>query len=217
MRRSASNLHDRGSGLRLDQVLAIGRLCFLLACSPAGVAAKLVAAFLGLALIGACVSLTGADPSKRTLGTVIDDEAVERLAKRHIRDADDRLAESHINVVSYHGVVLLTGEVETAVLRDRAERAVANIRKIRTVHNDIQVGGPSNLVARANDSWIATKVRSGLTASEEVKVTRIKVVAERGVIYLIGVVPRDQGDAAAEIARDVFGVNRVVKVFDYLD
>lgn len=210
-------MRDRGSGLRLDQVLAVGRLCFFLGRSPAGVAATLVAAVLALALIGGCVSFTGADPTKRTLGTVIDDEAVERLAKRHIRAADDRLAESHINVVSYHGVVLLTGEVETAALSDRAERALANIRKIRTVYNDIQVGGPSNLVARANDSWIATKVRSGLTASEEVKVTRIKVVAERGVIYLIGVVPRDQGDAAAEVARDVFGVNRVVKVFDYLD
>lgn len=187
-----------------------------LARRPATVAAKLVA-FLALALIGGCVSLTGADPTKRTLGVVIDDEAVERLAKRHIRAADDGLAESHINVVSYHGVVLLTGEVATAALRDRAERSLANIRKIRAVFNDIQVGGPSNLVARANDGWIATKVRSGLTASEEVKVTRIKVVAERGVIYLIGVVPRDQGDAAAEVARDVFGVNRVVKVFDYLD
>ena len=179
-------------------------------------AAKL-AVVLGLAAIAGCVSFTGADPTKRTLGTAIDDEAVELLAKRHIRSADDRLAESHINVVSYHGVVLLTGEVETAALRDAAERAVADIRKIRALHNDIQVGGASNLVARANDSWLATKVRSGLTASEEVKVTRIKVVAERGVIYLIGVVPRNQGDAAAEIARDVFGVNRVVKVFDYLD
>ena len=180
-------------------------------------AAKLIAAVLGLAAITGCVSLTGADPTKRTLGTAIDDEAVERLARRHIRSADDRLAGSHINVVSYHGVVLLTGEVETAALRDAAEHAVADIRKIRAVYNDIQVGGPSNLVARANDSWIATKVRSGLTASDEVKVTRIKVVAERGVIYLIGVVPRSQGEAAAEIARDVFGVNRVVKVFDYLD
>lgn len=179
--------------------------------------AKLVAVVLALALVGGCLTLTGADPTKRTLGRVIDDEAVERLAKRHIRSADERLTAGHINVVSYHGVVLLTGEVETAALRDQAERAVANIRKIRTVYNDIQVGGPSNLVARANDSWLATKVRSGLTASEEVMVTRIKVVAERGVIYLIGVVPRSQGDAAAEIARDVFGVNRVVKVFDYLD
>lgn len=180
-------------------------------------AATLVAAVVGLASVTGCVSLTGADPTKRTLGTAIDDEAVEILARRHIRAADDRLAKGHINVVSYHGVVLLTGEVETAALREAAERAVTNIRKIRAVYNDIQVGGPSNLVARANDNWLATKVRSSLTASEEVKGTRIKVVAERGAIYLIGVVPRSQGDAAAEVARDVFGVNRVVKVFDYLD
>ena len=147
----------------------------------------------------------------------MDDEAIERLAKRQINAADARLAASHINVVSYHGVVLLTGQVEQASLRDAAERAIANIRKIRKVYNDIQVGGPTNLVARANDNWLTTKVLSRLAASEDVKATRIKVVAERGVIYLVGVVPRNQGDAAAELARTVFGVNKVVKVFDYLD
>lgn len=169
------------------------------------------------ALLAGCISLTGEDPTKRTLGTAIDDEAIERLAKRQINAADARLAASHINVVSYHGVVLLTGQVEQASLRDAAERAIANIRKIRKVYNDIQVGGPTNLVARANDNWLTTKVLSRLAASEDVKATRIKVVAERGVIYLVGVVPRNQGDAAAELARTVFGVNKVVKVFDYLD
>ena len=176
-----------------------------------------ILAFFAVATVAGCVSLTGADPTKRTLGTLIDDEGIERLAMRQIRAADPRLEESHLNVVSYHGVVLLTGQVASAALSQRAERALANIRKIRTVYNDIQVGGPSNLVARANDNWLATKVRSSLTASEEVKATRIRVVAERGVIYLLGVVPPGQGDAAAEVARQVFGVNRVVKVFDYLD
>ena len=169
------------------------------------------------ALSAGCISLTGEDPTKRTLGTAIDDQVIERLAKRQINAADERLAASHINVVSYHGVVLLTGQVEQASLRDGAERAIANIRKIRKAYNDIQVGGPTNLVARANDNWLTTKVLSRLAASEDVKATRIKVVAERGVIYLIGVVPRNQGDAAAELARIVFGVNKVVKVFDYLD
>ena len=170
-----------------------------------------------VALLAGCISLTGEDPTKRTLGTAIDDEAIERLATRQINAADERLAASHINIVSYHGVVLLTGEVEQASLRDGAQRAIANIRKIRKVYNDIQVGGPTNLVARANDNWLTTKVLSRLAASDDVKATRIKVVAERGVIYLIGVVPRNQGDAAAEVARTVFGVNKVVKVFDYLD
>lgn len=177
----------------------------------------LAATVLALAAVTGCVSLTGTDPTKRTLGTAIDDAGIKRLAMRQIRTADERLADSHLNVVSFHGVVLLTGEVESAALRDRAERAVGNIRKIRLLHNDIQVGGASNLVARANDNWLATKVLSSLTANEHVQATRIKVVAERGAIYLLGVVQRNQGDAAAEVARDVFGVNRVVKVFHYVD
>lgn len=170
-----------------------------------------------MAVLAGCVSLTGEDPTKRTVGTFIDDAGIERLAARQIDAADERLASSHINVVSYHGVVLLTGEVEQAALRNRAERAIGNIRKIRKIFNDIQVGGPSNLVARANDNWLTTKVVSRMAASEDVKARRIKVVVERGVVYLIGVAPRSQGDAAAEVARSVFGVNKVIKVFDYLD
>ena len=170
-----------------------------------------------MAVLAGCISLTGEDPTKRTLGTFIDDAGVERLAARQIAAADERLASSHINVVSYHGVVLLTGEVEQAALRDRAEGAIANIRKIRKIYNDIQVGGPSNLVGRANDNWLTTKVLSRLTASEDVKASRIKVVVERGVVYLIGVAPRSQGDAAARSPAPCSASTRSSRVFDYLD
>ena len=172
-------------------------------------------AVAALAIVG-CVSVSGKDPTLRTPGGVLDDIKLERLATRQIAAADEQLAASHINVVSYHGIVLLTGEVENETLRSRAEHAIGQIPEIRKIHNEIQVRGTTNFVARANDSWLAAKVLSKFTTSSEVGAGRIKVVAEDGVIYLMGVVPPELAEAATEIARSVFGVRKVVKVFDYL-
>ena len=169
---------------------------------------------LALATTG-CVSISGDDPTLRTPGEMLDDRKIERLAKQNVA-ADERLATSHVNVVSYDGIVLLTGEVEDDALRARAERLVGNVPNVRRIHNEIQVGGATSFFARANDSWLTTKVFSKFAADSAVDASRIKVVSENGVVYLIGVVPRDHAAAAAEAARSVFGVRKVVKVFDYL-
>ena len=100
-----------------------------------------------LALQVGCVSVTGEDPSLRTTGTWLDDEVIEQMASRRIDDADERLAISHVNVVSYDGIVLLTGQVEDKALRDLAEQSLRGIRKIRKIHNEIQIGGAISLVA----------------------------------------------------------------------
>ncbi|MCE2459635.1 MAG: BON domain-containing protein [Pseudomonadales bacterium] len=153
----------------------------------------------------------------RTPGGWLDDEIIERMASRRIDAADERLAISHINVVSYDGIVLLTGQVESQGLRDLAEQSVREIRKIRKIHNEIQIGGAISLVARGNDNWIQTKVKAQFLADEDVDGSRIKVFVEDGIVYLIGTVPRVEADAAVAVARTVFGVQRVVKVFDYLE
>ncbi len=152
----------------------------------------------------------------RTPGRLIDDRLIEFVASRQIAAADERLAASHINVASHHGIVLLTGQVQSEALRARAEQVAADMRRVRKVHNEIEVIGSTNFVTRANDNWLTTKVFSRLAASEDVDANRIKVVTENGIVYLLGVVPRSQADAAAEVARTVFGVGKVVKAFDYL-
>lgn len=169
-----------------------------------------------LAALGGCVSLTGEDPAKRTLGSYLDDQAIERLAARKIASADERLRTSQINVASYDGIVLLTGQVAEDALRSRAESAIGDIRKIRKIHNDIRVGGSSTLLARSNDRWLTTKVSASLRAAEEVKADQVKVVTENGIVYLLGRLPAADGDAAATLASSVLGVQKVVKVFEYL-
>ena len=166
------------------------------------------------ALVAAQVGCVG---SHRTPGTWLNDEAIERMASRRIDAADERLAISHVNVVSYDGIVLLTGQVEDPGLRSLAEDSIREIDKIRKIHNEIQIGGAISLMARGNDNWLQTKVKTQLLADENVEASRIKVFVEDSVAYLIGVLPREQADAAVAVARNVFGVQRVVKVFDYVE
>lgn len=208
---------ERPPALLSQPLLRLRQPCISAAVQSAR--AALVAVTIGLLLgsagLAGCVSLRGDDLTLRTPSEVIEDERIERLARQRIKASDGRLATSNVNVQSYHGIVLLTGQVEDQALRAEAERLVAEVPKVRKTHNEIQVGGATNFVTRANDKLLAAKVGSRFIAREDVDLARIKVVAENGVIYLIGVVDRQQADAAAEAARTVFGVRKVVKVFDY--
>ena len=167
-------------------------------------------------LVGACATFTD-DPSARTPGTVIDDQFIETIASREINKADPLLKAGNVDVVSHNGIVLLTGQVENAELVSQAEQAVERIRKVRAVHNDIKVGGATNFGARSNDAWLTTKVKTKLVADADVDAGKFKVVTENGTVYLLGIVPRTEAEAAVDVARNTFGVQKVVKVFEYLD
>lgn len=173
-------------------------------------------ALLLLLICTGCASFTDA-PSARTPGTVIDDEFIERIANREINRADPMLKAGHVGVVSFNGVVLLIGQVQNAQLVDEAETVVQRIRKVRSVHNELQVGGPTSMVARTNDAWLTTKVKTRLVANGDVDANKFKVVTEDSVVYLLGMVPRDEANTAVGVARNVFGVQKIVKVFEYLD
>ena len=174
-----------------------------------------VAAALGVA---SCATITGSDPGARTPGVIIDDQGIERAAGGAIRNASDALRQSQIRVTSFNGVVLLTGLVSDEGLKQAAQRAVEqNVRRVRRVHNEIEVGLPITNVERVNDRLLGTRVKAGLIGSEEVDADRIHVVMRNGVAYLMGLVSRVTGDSAAHVARNVPGIQKVVKVFEYVD
>lgn len=165
-----------------------------------------------------CATITGSDPGARTPGVILDDEGIERAAARVIRDASEALRESQIRVTSFNGVVLLTGLVSDESLKQEAQQAVEQqVRKVRRIHNELEVGPPVTTVSRINDRWLGTKVKTSLVASEEVDGDRVMVVTRDGVVYLMGLVSRVEGDSAADVARSVVGVQKVVKAFEYLD
>lgn len=175
-----------------------------------------VAALSLLFGLAACAAITTDDPHARTPGVILDDQVVERLARRRIFAADELLRAGNVSVVCFNGIVLLTGQVESDALRGKAAAALDGIRKVRKVHNEIQVSGPTNYVARTNDSWISTKVRARLLANATIE-SDVGVTTEDGVVYLLGRVRREDADVTVAEAQEVFGVRKIVKVFEYVN
>ncbi len=165
--------------------------------------------------LSAC-SIYSQDPSVRTPGVIIDDNAIEGVVERQIRASDAGYKGSHIVVTTYNGLVLLSGQVATEALRTKANEVAQDLKRVRKVHNELTVGGPTSTMARANDGWITTKVKTRLIANKNAVGRKIKVQTENGVVYLLGLVTREQADTAVAVAGNVYGVQKIVKVFEYI-
>ncbi|QBQ53430.1 division/outer membrane stress-associated lipid-binding lipoprotein [Nitrosococcus wardiae] len=153
---------------------------------------------------------------RRTFGTVIDDQSIELKASATLRNDEVLHDSAHINVTSYNGMVLLTGETPNQELKKRATELIQPIPNIKQIYNELDILAPSSLVSRSNDSWITTKVKTKIAAEKGVNPTRVKVVTERGTVYLMGLVTAREAELATTIARHTQGVQRVVKIFEYL-
>ncbi len=182
---------------------------------------------LALLLLPAAVELTGcaaaagagiatgavAANDRRTTGTLIDDEIIEIKVFDELRKDADLWEQVHVNATSFNNVVLLTGEAPSEALRTRIGELTAAIQKVRTVHNEIAIAAPSSILARSSDSWITSKVKTRLIGEMKLDGTRVKVVTEKGVVYLMGLVSAAEAEQATELTRRVGGVERVVRLF----
>jgi|TARA_Y100000310_G_scaffold344124_1_gene455251 osmotically-inducible protein OsmY len=154
---------------------------------------------------------------KRTWGSVVQDQTIESRAKISIAEAAPELVDAHVVVVSFDGVVLLAGQVASAELKQTAANAVKTMRKVRKVHNELSVAGPTSMVARSNDAWLTTKIKSRMVANKDVDAGRVKVVTENGVVYMMGLLTHNEADAAVDLTRQTYGVQKIVKVFEYIN
>lgn len=123
--------------------------------------------------------------------------------------------ESHINVTVFNKVTLLTGETPNAEWRQQAEEIARSVPGVTKVYNAISLQGPTSSLTRTSDSWITAKIKSQMLGYEDLKTntSSIKVVTENGVVYLMGIVTKQQAETAVDIAREVSGVQKVIKVF----
>lgn len=157
------------------------------------------------------------DPTIRSAGTVVEDESIETRIVVNMRSREPEFRNATFNVNSHNGIVLLVGQVQSEALKERAtEIAVDTSSNIRRIHNELEVAERRSLIARGNDTWLATKVRTQLAANDDITGGRIRVVANNGQVFLMGIVPRDEGDRATRLTRNVGGVTRVITVFEYL-
>lgn len=182
--------------------------------------AALAAATLGAALTacaplvigGGAVVGTLMATDRRTAGTQVEDEGIELRAASRLRETLP--GEAHVNVTSYNRQVLLTGEVPTAEARQKAEEVVRGVENVASTVNELAVMAATSLSQRSGDTFITGKVRASLVDARDLTATAFKVVTERNVVYLMGRVTQREATRAAEIARGVSGVHKVVRVFE---
>lgn len=190
-------------------------------CKAAGIAfcllvVPVIQGCFGVAATGTAIGgLTMQD--RRTPGKYIDDEVIELSVLSSILRDDAILNQAHISATSYNGRVLLTGEAPGESLRRRVVEIARGIPGVQSVQNEIALQAPSTLAARAADSVVTGRVKVALLAGKEIRSVHVKVVTERGIVYLMGLLRQDEADRATEVARRVAGVRRVVKVMEYIE
>lgn len=157
---------------------------------------------------------TGLD--RRTAGTVVADQEIEfRVMSRMSEAFPDKTG--NITTVSYNRQVLLAGQVPNEQMLSQATEVAKKVPEVRAVFNELTVSGVVSVTADINDMSITTKVKSRMLASDNVPVTKIKVVTSNGVVYLMGLVTHAEATAATDVARTTSGVTKVVKLFEYID
>lgn len=157
---------------------------------------------------------------RRTIGQVFDDQNIEYSVVRAIYASDDIGEESHIKVEVYENVVLLMGETDNEDRKRKAGEVAAAVEHVERVVNEIQTHPRASFGDRVNNSWLTAKVDTALMRENPVPgfdATRIKAISSDGTVYLMGLVTREEGNAVAEVVRNVSGVDKVVKVFDYVE
>jgi len=168
---------------------------------------------LAMAVGGAATGLMVAE-DRRTVGTMTEDQGIEFKVSNRI---EEKYKNTHLNVTSYNRAVLLTGEVPSEAARTDAERIARAVDNVRSVFNELQVAGNTSLQARTNDTVLTSKVKARFIDARKFSPLHVKVVTENGVVYLLGMVKRQEAADATEVARTTGGVRKVVRVFEYLD
>ncbi len=163
---------------------------------------------------GGAVMGTVAAVDRRTFGAQTEDTAIGVKANlkvpKLVGDA------GHVNVNSFNRKALLTGEVRDEAMKAAVEKEVAAIEGVASVVNELEIAGPSSYTSRSSDTLITTKVKASLIDMKTISVNSFKVVTERGIVYLMGRVTQREGMVASDVTRGVSGVQKVVKVLEYM-
>lgn len=165
----------------------------------------------GAVILGGAATTATVATDRRSAGQQVDDQTIE------LRSSNDMEKEfgdkARISSMSYAGRLLLVGDVPSQADKQKAEEIGRNIDRVTDIQNFIRIGDKTPLSVRTNDTWLTSKVKSNMIATKDVPFRTIKVTTERGVVYLMGMVTKDEGDRAAKVAASINGVNKVVKLF----
>ncbi|MBA2652931.1 MAG: BON domain-containing protein [Tatlockia sp.] len=174
---------------------------------------SLLTGCVAVVVAGAAAGLVGYD--RRTLATIESDTRIFHKVHTSIVK-DPRFRESRIIVSSFNHVVLLVGQTPAASLRVLAEKIAQQTANVSRVYDEISVDYPIPLAQRSKDTWITSQARSMMLTQNGLESGSIRIVTENGVVYLMGQATHEQANLAVHVARQINGVKKVVKVFQYI-
>lgn len=199
---------DKGVQMKITHWALLGVLASTML---SGCAAALIAGAAG----AGTASVVG---ERRTVGVMIDDSAIESVAKDEIKSIDEiGYSRSNIGTTSVDGILLVHGQSRSAVIRNNLEKTCMKIRGVKRVYNGLTDEDNVSLAQSSKDSWITTKIKTKFIGESGMNTNSFKVVTENGIVYLMGVVTRSEGDRAARIAAQTDGVVKVIKLYQYIN
>ncbi len=184
----------------------------------------LLALLSGLTQLQGCAGVVAAGAAtgaavvhdRRSFGAVIDDQNIELKAAHAIAQRKDISTASRIRVFSNNGIVLLAGQSPYSQYSNEARALVNKIQGVRRIYNEVRIRKPVPFSVQSNDTWITSKIKSRMLAEKHFDSTRFTVVTEDGEVFLLGLVTRAEGDKAVGITRNISGVRKVIRVFEYV-
>jgi osmotically-inducible protein OsmY len=153
---------------------------------------------------------------RRSFSKQIDDQTIEFVAHNELNKQKALSNNSNLHIVSMNGTVLVVGQAPNSYLRDLAIKTIQDVPDIVTIHNQVRISSNIALTTQSNDIWLTSKVKSALLANGDVNAKDIKVVTENSEVFLLGLVTQKEATIVVEIVRNISGVNRVIKVFEYI-
>ncbi len=175
----------------------------------------MIGRILAVTALSLLISACGA----RSFGNKIDDQFTGPEVTRAIKNAhiDLSTTTSRIIVTSYNGVVLVTGQTPNAQLKELAGKAANSVQSAKKIHNELQITTPTSGMVRSNDGLLTTNIKTRMLSYNDVPASKIKVVTENGVVYLLGIISRAEANRATAVVQEVNGVQKIVRLFEYLD
>lgn len=170
---------------------------------------------IGIGTLGAVTGKVATDP--RGVNIQVDDEILEDRILFTLQRDQQVQSEARIQAIVYNGITLLIGQAPNAELADTVMNIVKGIQGVTEVYSEIRLGPPISIAQITADSWISTQIKTQLLTSSEIKINQVKVVTENAEVFLMGILSQQQANSAVEIARNVAGVKKVLKLFEIID
>ena len=167
-----------------------------------------------LVLGGAAAAVAVAE-DRRSPGTFIDDEGMESQALLRVKSRFG--GQVHVNITSYNRQLLVSGEAVTEAVKRGVEEEIATVRGVKRIFNEMTVGPLAGVMSVSNDTRLTAVVKARFLDAGRFQSNHVKVVTEAGTVFLLGIVKKNEADAASQLASTTRGVSRVVRLFEYLD